>query len=108
MRIKLVCVLVFLLSMGGSLFAEPQGGESPPYAPPSVRYWSNEQDSTLTAQPMIPLRSEPKLLVLLYHNVVFGRTGNVYNRDLYNFENDLLFVKRNFTLTNFKQLLTNQ
>ena len=103
MRIKLVCVLVFLLSMG-SLFAEPQG-ESP-YAP-SVRYWSNEQDSTLTAQPMIPLRSEPKLLVLLYHNVVFGRTGNVYNRDLYNFENDLLFVKRNFTLTNFKQLLTN-
>ena len=103
MRIKLVCVLVFLLSMG-SLFAEPQG-ESP-YAP-SVRYWSNEQDSTLTAQPMIPLRSEPKLLVLLYHNVVFGRTGNVYNRDLYNFENDLLFVKRNYTLTNFKQLLTN-
>ncbi|WP_320122772.1 polysaccharide deacetylase family protein [uncultured Sphaerochaeta sp.] len=102
MRIKLVCVLVFLLSMG-SLFAEPQG-ESP-YAP-SVRYWSNEQDSTLTAQPMIPLRSEPKLLVLLYHNVVFGRTGNVYNRDLYNFENDLLFVKRNYTLTNFKQLLT--
>nr|WP_321306760.1 polysaccharide deacetylase family protein [uncultured Sphaerochaeta sp.] len=103
MRIKLVCVLVFLLSMG-SLFAEPQG-ESP-YAP-SVRYWSEGQDSTLTSQPMIPLRSEPKLLVLLYHNVVFGRTGNVYNRDLYNFENDLLFVKRNYTLTNFKQLLTN-
>lgn len=102
MRIKLVGVIVLVFSMA-SLVAEPQ--QEPSYAP-SIRYWTDTQGSPLASEHTIPLRSDPKLLVFLYHNVVFGRTGNVYNRDLYNFENDLSFVKRNFMITNFKQLLT--
>ncbi len=103
MKIKLVSVIVLVFSLA-SLFAEPQQ-ES--YYAPSVSYWADAQGSVLVSEHTVPLRADPKLMVLLYHNVVFGRTGNAYNRDLYNFENDLSFVKRNFTITNFKQLLTN-
>ncbi len=47
MRIKLVCVLVFLLSMG-SLFAEPQG--SPPMPPVFVTGVMNKTQLLLRSQ----------------------------------------------------------
>ena len=80
---------------------------------PEVRYWKPamaEVDSGLSHSPLdirqqVPLRTDPKLLVLLYHNIVYGRTGNTYNRDLYNFEHDLAYVRRNFRITNFDEAL---
>ncbi|MGE4453852.1 MAG: polysaccharide deacetylase family protein [Sphaerochaeta sp.] len=101
-RISLATLLLLLPAL---LLAEPQMEAS--YAS-SVRYWTETQGPSLQVHSTsaIPSRSEPKLLVLLYHNVVFGRTGNVYNRDLYNFEHDLAFIKRNFAITNFKEVLT--
>ncbi len=52
----------------------------------------------------VPKRDDPKVLVVLYHNLVFGRTGNAYNRDIYNFEHDLQFLRRNFTIIDFDTL----
>jgi len=52
-----------------------------------------------------PVRADPKLLVLIYHNLVYGRTGNEYNRDLYNFEHDLDFLRRNFRVLSFRDLV---
>ena len=80
---------------------------------PQVRYWKPAMPDALAVHTVsslqrtdrIPIRKNPKLLVVLYHNIVFGRTGNVYNRDLYNFEHDLAFLNRNFTLTNFPDFL---
>ena len=80
---------------------------------PEVRYWKpamEEVDNGLSHSPLgirqqPPLRTDPHLLVLLYHNIVYGRTGNTYNRDLYNFEHDLAYVRRNFRITNFDEAL---
>ncbi|MDX9957357.1 MAG: polysaccharide deacetylase family protein [Clostridia bacterium] len=41
----------------------------------------------------------------MYHNLVFGRTGNEYNRDIYNFEQDLKFLARNFSVIDFDDLV---
>ncbi|MBI9094946.1 MAG: polysaccharide deacetylase family protein [Sphaerochaeta sp.] len=79
---------------------------------PSVRYWISSSVEglpvrtvqSLEVASVVPQRQDPKLLVVLYHNIVFGRTGNIYNRDLYNFEHDIAFYKRNFTLTDFQAL----
>ncbi len=67
----------------------------------SVRHWDPAPNPEHTNPPE---RSSPKLLILLYHNLVYGRTGNIYNRDIYNFEHDLAFIKRNFTVIDFDQL----
>ncbi len=108
--------LLFLLmfSLSAEVLPEPQSAPLVRDIAPPVRYWSTHQQGLLPVQTLpgldtpiqIPLRKDPKLLVVLYHNIVFGRTGNVYNRDLYNFEHDLAFLKRNFTITNFKNVLT--
>lgn len=40
----------------------------------------------------------------MYHNLVFGRTGNEYNRDLYNFEQDIRFIQSRFKIIDFYDL----
>lgn len=110
--ISLLFLLMFNLS--AEVLPEQQCAPLERTEAPPVRYWSTHQQGLLPVQTLpgldtqsqVPLRKDPKLLVVLYHNIVFGRTGNVYNRDLYNFEHDLAFLKRNFTITNFKNVLT--
>lgn len=53
----------------------------------------------------IPVRRNPKIVPILYHNIVFGRTGNIYNRDIYNFEHDLAFLKRNYLVLDYQELI---
>ncbi len=65
-----------------------------------VRYW----EPVSGQQSAVPHREDPKVLIILYHNLVFGRTGNIYNRDIYNFEHDLAFLKRNFEVIDFNEL----
>ena len=81
---------------------------------PSVRYWapaSGKKRVLLTVaeselvEQAVPKRTNPKLVVFMYHNLVFGRTGNTYNRDIYNFEHDLAFIRRNFRVTDFDELI---
>ncbi len=62
------------------------------------------EEDILPAYNDIPVREDPKVIVLLYHNLVYGRTGNVYNRDIYNFENDLKFIRQNFKVISFDDL----
>ena len=109
-----VLLVLFILSFPVSadgiegVVTDITGSPSPP-----VRYWKpalNEVNSSLNFSSMdvkqqVPARKDPKLLVLLYHNIVYGRTGNTYNRDLYNFEHDLAYIKRNFRITNFDDAL---
>ena len=52
----------------------------------------------------VPERSDPKVIVLMYHNLVYGRTGSIYNRDIYNFENDLVYLRKNFKIIDFYDL----
>jgi len=68
----------------------------------ATRYWDQgAQDPLreLVAQTpeqlnaRVPLRANPKIVILQYHNIVYGRTGGEYNRDLYNFEHDLVFLR---------------
>ena len=54
---------------------------------------------------MVPIRQDPKIVPVLYHNIVFGRTGNIYNRDIYNFEHDLAFLRRNYLIIDFQDLI---
>ena len=70
---------------------------------PPVRYWA--ADDTDLIPTTIPTRTDPKIIPLLYHNIVYGRTGNIYNRDIYNFEQDLRFLKKNFAIITFDDLL---
>ncbi|MGM0432566.1 MAG: polysaccharide deacetylase family protein [Spirochaetota bacterium] len=66
----------------------------------AVRTW----ESPTPQESPIPLRDDPQIVVLLYHNLVFGRPGNVYNRDIYNFEHDLAFIRRNFEVIDLYEL----
>lgn len=52
----------------------------------------------------VPKRADPKIVVLMYHNIVFGRTGGEYNRDLYNFEHDLVFLRNRTQIIGFDEL----
>lgn len=80
---------------------------------PTVRYWKSNTSIGFptTLLPFqrdvvqVPKRSEPKIVPVLYHNIVFGRTGNIYNRDIYNFEHDLAFLKRNYLILDFQDLI---
>jgi len=86
-------------------FIEQENGqaaiESPSYLDP-IRWWDKgrqdplrelvvETSAQLAAR--VPKRNNPKIVILQYHNIVFGRTGGEYNRDLYNFEYDLVFLR---------------
>jgi peptidoglycan/xylan/chitin deacetylase (PgdA/CDA1 family) len=69
-----------------------------------IRYWKSDTESLADRPASVPTRTDPRLLVVMYHNIVYGRTGNVYNRDLYNFEYDLRALQRNYTITDFSEL----
>lgn len=106
-------LLTLTLAVSAEVVPEQQSAPLSRTEAPAVRYWSTHEQGLLPVQTLpgldstvqVPQRKDPKLLVVLYHNIVFGRTGNVYNRDLYNFEHDLAFLKRNFTITNFRDVL---
>jgi len=51
-----------------------------------------------------PFRLNPRLLVLIYHNLVFGRTGNEMNRDLYNFVQDLCYLGSEYRFVRFDEI----
>lgn len=57
------------------------------------------------AEKELPQRADPKIVILMYHNLVFGRTGNEYNRDIYNFEHDLAFMRQRFKIIDFNDLI---
>ena len=95
---RLVALCAFVLAFAAA--ASPQ--------PPEIRYWPRPAGADAlseVAERQAPARIDPKLLVLIYHNLVFGRTGDIYNRDLYNFEHDLDFLTRNFRVIDFAELL---
>lgn len=81
----------------------------------SIRYWNEEETAsgrkamTVSAEELVgheaPERKDPKIVILMYHNLVFGRTGNEYNRDIYNFEHDLAFLRKRFKIIDFDDLL---
>ena len=79
---------------------------------PSVRYWNskeviaNMRQSALETVRLgiVITREDPTIVPVLYHNIVFGRTGNMYNRDIYNFELDLLFLMKNYHIISFHDL----
>jgi len=87
-------LLILMLFMTVNIFA----------GMPPIRYWT--PDGTDAIVQSIPKRAEPKIIPILYHNIVYGRTGNVYNRDIYNFEQDLKFFKKNFTIITFDDLIS--
>lgn len=109
----LLLVILFLLVF--PLFADSLPEERP--APlfgssgPAVRYWNTQGSLPVQTVPgmpskvVVPKQADPKLLVMLYHNLVFGRTGNAYNRDLYNFEHDLAYLQRTTTIIDFNIVL---
>jgi peptidoglycan/xylan/chitin deacetylase (PgdA/CDA1 family) len=81
----------------------------------NIRYWK-EDSKVLGLKAMtvsgdqlvdhdVPERTDPKIVILMYHNLVFGRTGNEYNRDIYNFEHDLAFIRSRFKIIDFVDLL---
>lgn len=111
----LLLMLFPLVVLSAEVLPELQSAPLSRPEAPAVRYWSTAAQGLLPVQTLsglesptqVPIRIDPKLVVVLYHNIVFGRTGNAYNRDIYNFEHDLAFLKRNFTITNFKDVLVN-
>jgi peptidoglycan/xylan/chitin deacetylase (PgdA/CDA1 family) len=68
----------------------------------SVRNW--DRASEHAPFNAVPERQDPKIVIFLYHNIVYGRTGNVYNRDIYNFAHDLAFIRRNFEVVSMDEL----
>ena len=107
MRIMLLSVL--LLSCATSLPVEDKKVGA-------IRYW--KEDSKILAHKAmtvsdeqlvdkdVPKRADPKIVILMYHNLVYGRTGSEYNRDIYNFEHDLAFIRSRFKIIDFHDLLT--
>lgn len=69
-----------------------------------------EQDGIIPAEEDVlptldvPEREDPKVVILMYHNLVYGRTGSIYHRDVYNFEHDLIYLRRNFKIIDFYDL----
>ncbi len=53
----------------------------------------------------VPLRTNPKIVIVQYHNIVYGRTGGEYNRDLYNFEHDLVFLRNRTRIIGINDLV---
>ncbi len=61
-------------------------------------------DAAALESQILPKRADPKIVILMYHNLVYGRTGNEYNRDIYNFEHDLAFLRARFRIIDFHDL----
>ncbi|MEA5032380.1 MAG: polysaccharide deacetylase family protein [Sphaerochaeta sp.] len=111
--VRLVCGVIGLFAALSPLVAESSGMAVLKAAAPQVRYWKPETSGdslwTVAAQHVAvsnpPKRKDPKIVPVLYHNIVFGRTGNIYNRDLYNFESDLGYLKRKYAFLGFQDLV---
>ena len=111
--VRFVYGVIGLFAALSPLVAESSSGLAYEEAAPQVRYWRPEAagDSlwAVAAQPVAvsnpPKRKDPKIVPVLYHNIVFGRTGNIYNRDLYNFESDLGYLKRKYAFLGFQDLV---
>jgi len=67
-----------------------------------IRELAIETPEQLAAR--VPKRTDPKIVLLMYHNIVFGRTGGEYNRDLYNFEHDLVFLRNRTQIIGIDEL----
>jgi peptidoglycan/xylan/chitin deacetylase (PgdA/CDA1 family) len=104
--IALVFISLFSCTTAASMNDEKAG---------AIRYWK-QNSKVLTHKAMtvndeqladreVPKRSDPKIVILMYHNLVYGRTGNEYNRDIYNFEHDLAFIRSRFKVIGFQDLL---
>ena len=81
----------------------------------TTRYWDQGAQDPLrelvTQTPeqlevRVPLRANPKIVILQYHNIVYGRTGGEYNRDLYNFEHDLVFLRNRTRIIGIDDLVS--
>ena len=115
--ILVIISLLFTLRVfaSNSSYAEEKPAALNPVTISDVRYWDpsgNPRIPVRTIDPnqmqaTAPVRENPQLLVVMYHNIVYGRTGNIYNRDLYNFEHDLIVLNRNYSITDFSELLEN-
>jgi peptidoglycan/xylan/chitin deacetylase (PgdA/CDA1 family) len=84
----------------------------PSYLDP-IRWWDQGQQDPIkelaieTPEQLaarVPKRTAPKIVLLMYHNIVFGRTGGEYNRDLYNFEHDLVFLRNRTQIIGLDEL----
>jgi|GEM_PF-3673738 Predicted xylanase/chitin deacetylase len=84
----------------------------PSYLDP-IRWWDQGQQDPIkelaieTPEQLaarVPKRTDPKIVLLMYHNIVFGRTGGEYNRDLYNFEHDLVFLRNRTQIIGLDEL----
>lgn len=53
----------------------------------------------------VPEQESPQIIVFMYHNLVYGRTGSIYNCDIYNFESELQYIRKNFKVIDFNDLL---
>ena len=103
-------VLMLVYSYVPTVHAQPSsqpGGLVPEPVFLDVRYWHTPARGATGIQVavQVPQRDKPKIIILMYHNLVFGRTGNEYNRDIYNFEQDLKFLARNFSIISFDDLV---
>ncbi len=106
-----ILLVAFLLATLASCTSAPVRDPQPA---PATRYWKTSssilRQSAMTvtedqlAVAEVPLRSNPKLVIIMYHNLVYGRTGSEYNRDIYNFEHDMAFIKSRFRIIDFSEL----
>ena len=101
---QILLTLLLLTAVGGILPAENGPGE---FVLQDIRFWipDSVQKEEYLAVSAPPVRVHPKILILNYHNIVLGRTGNEYNRDLYNFEQDLRFLKQRYEIIDLQDLL---
>lgn len=113
-RLSLLLIAVLALSLS-ALFSCATTSAPEASHIESIRYWK-ENSKVLGQKAMtvsgdqladqdVPQRTDPKIVILMYHNLVFGRTGNEYNRDIYNFEHDLAFIRSRFKIIDFYDLL---
>ena len=89
-------ILAFLAAINVPVYTTPKTGTG--------RVVALTVAPDLLMERAVPERKDPKVLVLLYHNLVYGRTGSEYHRDIYNFEHDLAFLRRNFRILGMDQL----
>lgn len=113
MKARVLAIAIALLSLFQFSCSTSPVAESE--AVGAIRYW--KQDSKVLAKKAmtvsdeqladreVPKRSDPKIVVLMYHNLVYGRTGNEYNRDIYNFEHDLAFIRSRFQVIDIHDLI---
>ncbi|HEY9055352.1 MAG TPA: polysaccharide deacetylase family protein [Rectinemataceae bacterium] len=117
-RLTVFLALILSLCSGlilASCVSAPGAAEAKNQGIPEVRYWENPTRKaglaamTVSGESLaaheVPKRESPRVVILMYHNIVFGRTGNEYNRDIYNFEHDLAFIRARYQIIDLGELL---